>query len=1317
MGMHTIQLVLFTLLFWCLIGVMPGTVDYTFSNWITVNSTLLPRSSSGMAIGYDNVNHKIWLLGGSYPTQVVSYENNDFIDHGLTVLTRNAQESGQYFTQIDNVIYMANFDTSTAARWHTFDVQTQLPDPTFTGVTINIHDNGAICMSGVSVDGVGYIFFSGGYYGGYQTRSMMYTVNGGFSALNAMYEGKGYHSCIVYDGYYYVFGGKIYADTTKTIERLNIRSLPTKPTSAWPGRWGMQNGQRWNLLSKIEKSRAVAYGKDILIFGGPQINIFSTETLTTRSGGTMNYVSGTMSIVIVYPTVYAFGAADTWQYLTLPPSEAPTSAPTTAPTTPPTLAPTRAPFPTPTAYPTNAPTVTPSDYPTLEPTLDPSSAPTSPPTVAPSESPTTTPDPSENPTSTPTLAPTIAPSSSPSLTPSATPSTPPTSAPTTPPTIAPSFSPTRVPVAGNAYDHYVPIRYLVGNLTIPLKRKIAANKSRIIPWMETIIEGGYFNEEFLEFNQFEVAIDAINDEEMDDISDSSFLTWGKQNDLLAFDARVFCKYAHCVFIANIDHNSTRSANANAEATSTPSECNELSKFQAIVQCNLAAFFARHGVIFTVHNAYLLSSESVVCFRNCDDPSGQETEYVFYTSLAITGTIILFAMFAFLFNKGKFPNLPGFHPVDDAQWLSVIIFAVQFWDFTSDVNLCVELWGRDLSINMLILISAIGSTAFVIIPYLANLIIAINIKKSGIIRNNESAKTWFQANSAMFGLLVVLTGGCYPALALVSSNIFGLNIMNSGLTLYELGKLSKIKVFGTVILENVPQLAFQALYAYSINEITETVGIAFFASVLSVTASTLSYLIDRDTSDLKVVTYYASIECLPRSDPSVKGADSAEEVISDTETAPSPKSITDTGITAEEKENIMNNRGRTEALSQRMAESFCIQPKNIQIGSTIITKYGAVVHVVQFVYDSDLEMMQSEFDKNKNRDNNHIITPQLFISQLYVSLNKEITTIFRAHFGLNDEFEVKYNDTLSIKKKKLFMNNDDAPNEPHVDEDGIGNVLKRMVSDLADDEQTQMHLERAVTSCLHKGLTEQDVFDQVRKILSKRKHKGEALLEMHVMQEIDNLAEDDGENALLEMMLEAQLNDSSAAVDATDTKDQIKWVKRKKVNDEWNLVGPRLLKQGSCISCKMDTKSGNSAIGKLKITDNMRVKWECTVQKGKNIKIGILKCDEESDKVMLTKSIFVSRNGFGYLGQNGNIQHSNAITAKYGQPFKSGDKVMVRLDMMSKTLSFKVNDMDQGIAFEDLSSAHYKLAVSMNTKNEKIELNKVTIWLEQRVCCL
>ena len=59
---------------------------------------------------------------------------------------------------------------------------------------------------------------------------------------------------------------------------------------------------------------------------------------------------------------------------------------------------------------------------------------------------------------------------------------------------------------------------------------------------------------------------------------------------------------------------------------------------------------------------------------------------------------------------------------------------------------------------------------------------------------------------------------------------------------------------------MPQLIFQALYSVAINEFSDAVGIAFFASILSVTASTLSYLIDRDASDVQAVHYYLSTEC-------------------------------------------------------------------------------------------------------------------------------------------------------------------------------------------------------------------------------------------------------------------------------------------------------------------------------------------------------------------------------------------------------------------------------------------------------------------------
>eukprot|EP01083_Nonionella_stella_P302511 1043272_1 len=97
---------------------------------------------------------------------------------------------------------------------------------------------------------------------------------------------------------------------------------------------------------------------------------------------------------------------------------------------------------------------------------------------------------------------------------------------------------------------------------------------------------------------------------------------------------------------------------------------------------------------------------------------------------------------------------------------------------SDVNLSVEIWNHPaLNDNVPLLVAAIGSTGFVVVPYIANLIVAANIKN--ITKTNQAAKGYFNSNVAIFAAFVVITGGCYPALALVSSGVFGLEILTSG----------------------------------------------------------------------------------------------------------------------------------------------------------------------------------------------------------------------------------------------------------------------------------------------------------------------------------------------------------------------------------------------------------------------------------------------------------------------------------------------------------------------------------------------------------
>ena len=119
---------------------------------------------------------------------------------------------------------------------------------------------------------------------------------------------------------------------------------------------------------------------------------------------------------------------------------------------------------------------------------------------------------------------------------------------------------------------------------------------------------------------------------------------------------------------------------------------------------------------------------------------------------------------------------------------------------SDVTLSFEMWRRrNVLSNMLVLASAVGSSLFIVIPFIANLFVAANIKT--IVSGNEAARTWFQTRTSIFTALVVLTGGAYPALSVVSSNCFGLSMLNCGLTRYELRRLLGRKVITSVLLEN------------------------------------------------------------------------------------------------------------------------------------------------------------------------------------------------------------------------------------------------------------------------------------------------------------------------------------------------------------------------------------------------------------------------------------------------------------------------------------------------------------------------------------
>ena len=234
-------------------------------------------------------------------------------------------------------------------------------------------------------------------------------------------------------------------------------------------------------------------------------------------------------------------------------------------------------------------------------------------------------------------------------------------------------------------------------------------------------------------------------------------------------------------------------------------------------------------------------------------------------------------------------------------------------------------------------------------------------------------------------------------------------MSTGLTQYELSKMSKIKVFGTVILENIPQLIFQATYAYAINGVTDAAAVAFVASTLSATASTLSYLIQRDASDTKIVQYYLVTECVGRLN---NGTEAPEEFTKIKSLSLS--SMNGAVLSEEEKQSFLKKRGKRLCLAERIASVFAVPDRNLEVGHSMLTQYGIITHIVHYIYDSDLEALEDEL----GNDIGFPITPKFLISQLYESFSEEINQIFRLHFGLCDEFNVTFKHRLGVKNRTM-----------------------------------------------------------------------------------------------------------------------------------------------------------------------------------------------------------------------------------------------------------------------------------------------------------
>lgn len=197
-----------------------------------------------------------------------------------------------------------------------------------------------------------------------------------------------------------------------------------------------------------------------------------------------------------------------------------------------------------------------------------------------------------------------------------------------------------------------------------------------------------------------------------------------------------------------------------------------------------------------------------------------------------------------------------------------------------------------------------------------------------------------------------------------------------------------------------------LYAYAIDDITETVIFASIASILSIFATCLTYLIDHDSSDIVHDSYMLFLR-------KRNASRSTSETLTLDDVGSSTKARND--LSVEEKMSIKKNAGRTLALSRELAGLFQSQPKCIEVGKTITVKQGALLHVVHALDQSKLLLHQKELRENGD-DTDVNVTPRLFVKQLYASAMDQVAQTLCDHFGLEGSFVVEFDENQSAMPK-------------------------------------------------------------------------------------------------------------------------------------------------------------------------------------------------------------------------------------------------------------------------------------------------------------
>ena len=246
-------------------------------------------------------------------------------------------------------------------------------------------------------------------------------------------------------------------------------------------------------------------------------------------------------------------------------------------------------------------------------------------------------------------------------------------------------------------------------------------------------------------------------------------------------------------------------------------------------------------------------------RETDPVLEDSAEVILYSAIGVGAVIVCCAVVLMQIRRASRKRMS----VDDQDYLAVLLYIAQIVDILSDLVFslqCRAYWlYEDEDPNDVVEKGTFSwiyhcALGFTIAPYLMNLFSSINITRKisddGMV--STFTKQYFQDNSHIYTVLVLLSGGSFRALSLMNSNLFGLRKLSAGLSTLQLQRFQSHHVIATVFAENIPQIALQYYFMFKLGLPTTIAMVSFGSSIFNIFLTMMNvavfYILNRDRAE-------------------------------------------------------------------------------------------------------------------------------------------------------------------------------------------------------------------------------------------------------------------------------------------------------------------------------------------------------------------------------------------------------------------------------------------------------------------------------------